>query len=217
MSWRLGIGGLALVAVVAAMGGSAEADRDGCKVPRGSTVFAKSRYAVVYEDSRGRDFGCLFSLGRRAELIDANTDYTNPFTLAGRYVAYPQTSSEPDGTTFYLLTVFDLRQGGWHTLSGIYADPPDYEVNHESAGIKTDLVLKKNGSVAWISCYPYLGDTDSTNCSRGPGFPLEVWRTDRRGTKLLDAYTDVGKRSLKRRGSTISWRHGSKRRTAQLK
>lgn len=204
---------VALVAMIAAMGGSAEADRDGCKRPRGSTVFARSKYAVVYEDSRGRDFGCLFSLGQRAELIDAYTDYTNPFTLAGRYVAYPQTSQDPDGTEYYLLTVFDLRQGGWHTLSGIYANPP--EPPHQATGIKTDLVLKKNGSVAWISCYPYMGDIDSTNCHRNP--PLQVWRTDRRGTKLLDASTELRKHSLKRRGSTITWRDGSKTRTAQLK
>jgi hypothetical protein len=216
MAWRLGMGVFALVAVIAAMGGSAEADRDGCKRPRGSTVLAKSKYAVVYEDSRGRDFGCLFSLGQRAELIDAHTDFTNPFTLAGRYVAYPQTSSDPDGTIYYLLTVFDLRQGGWHTLSGIYADPPEDQSRHEDIGIKTDLVLKKNGSVAWISCFPY-GDEDSTNCRRDPSIPLEVWRTDRRGTKLLDASTDLHKHSLKRRGSTITWRDGSETRTAQLK
>src|SRR3954466_15857482 len=117
------MGGLALVAVIAAMGGSAEADRHGCKKPRGFHVEVKSKYAVVYSGPTGDDpvYGCLFSRGRLVELYDAVANYT----LAGRYVAYEQISYEPEGTVYYLLTVFDLRRRTWHTISPSWIWPED--------------------------------------------------------------------------------------------
>lgn len=209
------MGGLALVAVIAAMAASAEADRQGCKKPRGYTVDAKTRYAVVYSGPTADDpvYGCLFSLGKRARLYDVSGDVT----LAGRYVAYPQTSYEPDGTVYYLLTVFDLRLRRWHTLSSAYVHVSHGNPDGEDSALVTDVALKKNGAVAWISCYPIFETPNQNDCFRDPDVPPEVWRTDRRGTKMLDASADVGLRSLKRKGLTISWRHGSSRRSAQLK
>jgi hypothetical protein len=85
------------------------------------------------------------------------------------------------------------------------------------AGLAKDLVLKKNGSVARISCAPIFATADQSDCYMDPDAPPEVWRTDLRGTKMLDASADIGLRSLKRRGSTITWRDGSALRHAQLK
>jgi hypothetical protein len=202
-----------LVATVSA--GSAEARDRGCEIPRGYTVDAKTRYAVVYSGPTADDpvYGCLFSLGRRAELYDVDGDVT----LAGRYVAYPQTSYEPDGTIYYLLTVFDLRRRRWHTISSAYVNVSHGNRDGEDGGEVTDVALKKNGSVAWISCAPIFGNPDQNDCFRDPDIPPEVWRTDRRGTRKLDTSAELGLRSLKRHGSTITWRHGSTTRTAQLK
>jgi hypothetical protein len=200
--------------VLAAAGvGSADASHRGCKVPQGGKVKARTKYAVVYYDSRGRDFGCLFSVGRRAELYDVDGDVT----LAGRYVAYPQTSYDPDGTIYYLLTVFDLRRRRWHTLSSAYVQVSHGNQDGEDDALITHVTLKKNGSVAWISCSPIYGSPDNNDCFKDPDIPPEVWRTDHRGTKMLDASADIRLRSLKRRGNAITWRDGSQRRTAQLK
>ena len=195
--------------------GSAEARHRSCAKPHGYTVEAKTRYAVVYSGPTADDpvYGCLFSLGKRARLYDVAGDVT----LAGRYVAYPQTSYEPDGTIYYLLTVYDLRRRRWHTISSAYVDVSHGNRDGEDSAEVTDVALKKNGSVAWISCAPIFGTPDQNDCFRDPDTPPEVWRTDRRGTKRLDASADLGLRSLKRRGSTITWRHGSTTRTAQLK
>jgi hypothetical protein len=204
---------LAIVLLATAGAAPAEASHRGCAIPRGSTVEARTKYAVVYYDSRNRDWGCLFSVGRRAQLYDVD----GKVTLAGRYVAYPQTSYDPDGTVYYLITVFDLRKRRWHTLSSAYVAVSDGNRDGEDSAVVTDVALKKNGSVAWISCFPIFGTPDQHDCFRDPDIPPEVWRTDRRGTKRLDAAANVGLHSLKRRGSTITWRRGSETRHAQLK
>jgi hypothetical protein len=208
------IGKLAAVtALVLAMTPSVATAKRACAKPHGYTVEAKTRYAVVYSGPTGDDpsYGCLFSRGRLVELYDAVDNYT----LAGRYVAYEQNSYEPEGTVYYLLTVFDLRRRTWHTISPAWIWPDDSgNKDGEDLGYVADVVLRKNGSVAWISCRPvYLADYDCGDV----GAPTEVWRRDSHGRKRLDASTGVRLRSLKREGSAITWRHGSKRRTAQLK
>ena len=60
-----------MVLLAVAGAGPAEASNRGCKVPRGSTVEARSKYAVVYYYSHYRDWGCLYSLGRRLTGNDA--------------------------------------------------------------------------------------------------------------------------------------------------
>ena len=204
---------VALLAAGTAVAASAEARHRGCAVPRGDAVEAKTRYAVVYVQDAEHIYGCLFSLGRRALLFDAE----DPLLLAGRYVAYEQVSYDPDSTVYYLLTVFDLRRRTAHSFSSLYEEQPPTASSRESQdpGMATDLVLKKNGSVAWISCWRF--PPGPGGCAVDADTPAEMWRTDSRGTKLLDASTDVRLRSLKRKGSTITWRHGTERRTARLK
>ena len=84
-------------------------------------------------------YGCLFSLGRRALLFDAET----PLLLAGRFVAYEQVSYDPDGSVYYLLTVFDLRRRAASSFSSLYEDQPPTHLSRESQdpGMATDLVL----------------------------------------------------------------------------
>jgi hypothetical protein len=69
------------------------------------------------------------------------------------------------------------------------------------------LVLKRNGSVAWIVSTNSLGTHQ-----RGVG----VRRADARGRALLDAGTAIGIQSLRLTGSTLHWRHGGQTRTASL-
>jgi hypothetical protein len=195
--------------------GSAAARHRGCAKPRGYTVEAKTRYAVVYSGPYGDSpvYGCLFSRGRLVRLYDADGNYT----LAGRYVAYEQVSYEPEGTVYFLLTVFDLRRRTWHTISPEWIWPDGSgSPDGEDDGLVMDIALRKNGSVAWISCRPI--PVNARDCrDRDRDTPAEVWRRDSRGRKRLDVASDIGLHTLVRRGATISWRHGSKRRTAQLK
>jgi hypothetical protein len=193
---------------------SAEAEHRACAKPHGYTVEAKTRYAIVYSGPTGDDpvYGCLFSRGRLVQLYDADYNYT----LAGRYVAYEQVTYEPEGTVYHLLTVFDLRRERWHTISPAWVWPDGGNQDGEDWGLVMDVVLKKNGSVAWISCTPV--PVNVYHCrDRDRDTPAEVWRVDSRGRKRLDVAAEIGLHTLVRQGSTITWRHGSKRRTAQLK
>jgi hypothetical protein len=202
---------IALLALAMAPWGSAAAARRACAKPHGYVVEVKTRYAVVYTQRRGEGaYGCLFSRGQLVPLYDS----VGAWTLAGRYVAFAQVSYYPDGTVYYLFTVVDLRRSAWHLIWPMYELVDGGSGDGEDWAFVTDVVLRKNGSAAWISCRPL---TASNHDCRGADEPTEVWRSDTRGRKRLDASTDVGLRSLKRKGSTITWRHGSKARTAQLR
>jgi hypothetical protein len=84
----------------------------------------------------------------------------------------------------------------------------------ESQGAVTDLTLKRNASVAWISCFGY----STRSCSNAP---YQVWRADRRAGKweheLLEESSDIQPRSLRRQDSTITWRRGEATRSASLR
>jgi hypothetical protein len=70
------------------------------------------------------------------------------------------------------------------------------------------LVLKADGAAAWIATSHSIGP---------PTFVRHLARLDNRGFKVLDSGRAPAARSLKLRGSTISWRHGNTIRTARLR
>jgi hypothetical protein len=202
-----------VVGIVVVAGGrpEAEAAAHRCVVPHGAKVFARSRNAVVYSGGPPtyRTYACL--RGGKARLRVASSAF---YELAGRYVAYSRAEFDPDGTDHYQLIVRDLRTGGYRHHPGIYKEP-GVDRNNSDAGV-TDVTLRKNGSVAWISCL--ASDTNGLHCYRPDAdYPYQVWRLDTRGLKKLDESAAIAKRSLERSVRKISWRDGGETKTATLK
>jgi hypothetical protein len=69
------------------------------------------------------------------------------------------------------------------------------------------IVVRSDGAVAWIS----TGGSIIRHARK-----TEVDRIDRRGEATLDRGSAIDTRSLRLRGSQLSWRHGSARRSATL-
>jgi hypothetical protein len=149
----------------------------------------------------------LFKVDRRVRLADFSPRYP----LAGRYVAYREVSEDPVAGTHYDVFVTNLRSGRARRVHPAFTNQTadDGTVNSTI----TDIVLKRNGSVAWISCPTRDGNAEF--CFRDG--PFQVWRLDRRGAKKLDSSAKVRRDSLRRTDSRISWRHGGAMRRASLR
>jgi hypothetical protein len=77
----------------------------------------------------------------------------------------------------------------------------------ESFATVTGLVLSGRGAVAWIA-------RSSSILSHRAS--IEVHAGDAQGTRRLDSGPQVEEGSLRLSGDTVSWRHGSIRRSARL-
>lgn len=77
----------------------------------------------------------------------------------------------------------------------------------ESFDSVASLVLRSDGSVAWITTVASPLARVST---------AEVHRADRHGAALLDSGPAINPRSLSLHGSTVSWTDGGSRRSASL-
>jgi len=136
------------------------------------------------------------------------------YRLAGRYVAYwdADGTAESGGRT-YSVAVHDLKRARVPYAVAAWGDRGSVYDDGIVPATITDIVLKPNRSVAWIACRTTRAH--ETRCRRPAR--RQLWRVDRRQDRLLDRGRRIRPRSLRRRGSTISWRHGKARRTASLK
>ncbi len=117
-------------------------------------------------------------------------------TLTGTIVAYEYFSFVGEDETF-LVVVRDLRNGRViHEMPTGTPIPPDpHAVGDGSTSI---IVVKSNGSVAWITKKPLKGETTE----------YQVHAVDRTGDRLLAIGTDIGPKSLALVGSTLYWAQG---------
>lgn len=185
--------------------------RSACAHAAGRTL-ASDREARVFRRSDhqgGFDLlGCAFDDNRivvlsQVDCVDQACTYFGNLRLAGRRTAYSldETSSNSDHA---VVEVRDLPSG--RTLHRSTFEPA---VDLGYTGGTTGLVLKRNGSVAWIraTCRP---EAPPTSCQ------YVVLRLDSRGRSRLDAGPDVVPNSLTLKGSTLSWLDGGERRFASL-
>ena len=120
--------------------------------------------------------------------------------MAGGVLALADERCGVDTGTTHIL-VRRLRDG--HVVAtGFAADTPGPE-SHTSV---TALVVKADAAVGWIA----------RAASVGGHTLVQVRRLDRHGARVLDSGSAVGTGSLRLRGTTLSWRHGSATRTAAL-
>jgi hypothetical protein len=141
-------------------------------------------------------------------LLCEHAEFTE-LTLAGNMLAFElydftgssrYQSAEPSS---YLIQVRDLKT---HRLvhsvpTGTSAPPPSKVLGN---GPAEGIVVKSNGSVAWIAVDGELPTT------------YQVWKIDKTGPHLLDMGTQIVPHSIALAGSTVYWTDGRAASSARL-
>lgn len=119
-------------------------------------------------------------------------------TLVGTMVAYEELTAtelpEGKGRATYLILVRNLQNGRWvhRAFTGVAR-----ESRYHGVGPLTALVLKSDGSVAWIA--------DVAGLSGFAPPEYEVHALDKGGSRLLASGTEIDPHSLALKGSALSW------------
>jgi translation elongation factor P/translation initiation factor 5A len=133
--------------------------------------------------------------------------------VAENYAGYNLSSFGRAGTSSTVV-VKNLRTGRTRRIVRRAGDPVQASIVVVEV---TDLVLKPNGSVAWIYDIGESRSFPVTSMSRTIEVRKASRGTDISVSTLLDAGLTVDTRSLAVRGSTISWKNAGQLRTAGLR
>lgn len=155
----------------------------------------------------GDVYGCSttgprsYRLGAAARTVREGS--VGPVALAGVHVAYGLSQFGVDTVSAQVI-VRNLGTGVRLRSESATTHALGVEFFQSVAAV----VVKPDGAVAWI------GQGGSII---HPGRrEIEVNRADSRGQALLDSGTGIDVRSLRLRGSTVSWRHAGRVRSASL-
>jgi hypothetical protein len=179
--------------------------------PRGTRVVRSSQESTVFRRPASI-YGCLFGRGAPVHLTSDNIFPRRTIALAGPLVAYGADYTE-DRNFYTDLKVTDLRDEG----SGI-----NRTVSLETTrrGELAATRLRADGAVAWISCprkrsaYGRL----SRACARSGGRLKHVWALDAHADerRLLDSGRRIEPRSLRLRGTRLTWRRAGALRESEM-
>lgn len=209
-----GIVAVAGIATVASIATAAQSERSAVTIgpgpascePAHAHTLDRSSTAVVYA-LNGTAYACLTPAGT-AYKLGSRTDcnmffYASPFALAGDDVAYGSTFCGVD-SGYSQVIVRSLDSGK------VLRDRPgtSRSLVEQEGGIRS-LVLKADGSVAWIATEAQLGN-DANRL-------LQVRKDDIGGDTLLSSSLAVLPSSLKLHGSRLTWRDAGKLRSATLR
>jgi hypothetical protein len=217
---------MAIVAVACIATGSPPAlgrssgERPTAKCPPASShAVAVSLQATVFEAHEPGGFadelglyGCV--LGRRQAYhlggtpdcgIASTCSGVQREQLVGTVVAYESFFSGMESRWY--VAVLDLHTGRLlhHVATG---SPVHRAPNAAGVGPITALVVKTNGSVAWIAEDYERASPETDTSPRVPYY--DVYAADKAGTRLLAAGLEVNPSSLALAGSTIYWTQAGK-------
>jgi hypothetical protein len=165
--------------------------------PPGADALAEGLESRIYRLPDRGVHACLFSTGHSRRLDDASTPVAGRVAIAGPYAAYASTLAGADQPGTAVL-VADLRSAA---APAVVVIGPAAEVP-----AVTDLVLSRDGAVAWIAERLQDGQTIRQVARRRPGAALEVLGTGAR--------TAAG--SLRLRDGRLSWWDGPVQLRARL-
>ncbi|MFL5895381.1 MAG: calcium-binding protein [Thermoleophilaceae bacterium] len=179
--------------------------------PPGSNTLATTATARVFSLTVEREtytYGCLLGvrglmeLGGMSEFGDS--DFVDLLQLAGPYAGFAYSYQGP-ASSYTQVHVVDLRSGAVVHVGGAGPD------NGDDNGAVTDLVMKPNGSVAWIGA----GLTWNAATRQNERVTI-VGKIDTGGYAELDRGDDIDAGSLRLDGSALSWTNAGRPRTATL-
>jgi hypothetical protein len=166
----------------------------------GGRVFQQLR--LLNDEFYPHSYACLFSENKRIELGRNWDDESIELPhLTAPYAGYESIECGV-GSCFSVITVRDLRDGSVLRNAAVSPAPvPGQPAPAES------LVLKANGSVAWIvDRAAFMGSPRS----------IDVVAEDTAGRRILDSGLDIDPQSLALTGSTLTWQKGGTTRSATL-
>jgi hypothetical protein len=197
------VAALCAAAVPAATAPPAAASHGCSASARGAQVVTRVSDAIVFA-KRGNLYGCIFSQGTVRRLPDegGGIDVTPPNgpMLGGRFVAY-STIGSAAGDEFDRLYVYDIRRGR--------------RFLQVSSNFITDIVVKRNGSVAWVE-----GSTVDPGADRPPAHQVRKFDAElREGVLLVDRGADIDPDSLVLGPdrTDVRWLRGGSERSAPLR
>ncbi len=199
--------GAGLALAVATVAGSAVSARAaaGC-VPAGDTVIAASTRAAVYSSS-GTVFGCdsvtrhTVRLGSVGVSCLGTTGRVASVTVTGRLVGYSLTQCGVDVISARVV-VRDLATG-----RAVVSDPAATVVEVEGLESVGKVVLASDGAVAW---------TVQSSSIVAHRTVREVIAARGSRERVLATGPRIGLRSLRLKGSTLSWADGTRTSRASL-
>jgi hypothetical protein len=173
--------------------------------PPAARSLALTRVARVFQQGK-IVYGCSVRARHSYRLGSAgfctNSDRVGPIALAGEVAAYGVQRCGVDTGTAQVV-VRRLSDGRvLHTAPATSRVP-----GAESYQSVASLVVKADGAVGWIG---------AAHSIIGHGAVIEVHRFDRSGQAQLDQGAEVGLRSLRLRGSQLTWLHSGSTRSASL-
>jgi hypothetical protein len=198
--------GLAWLAALTAGPAAARPTAVSCGPGHAKTLAADGAARVYSHD--GNVYGCAraghesFRLGSVANSMSEGR--AGPIALAGVDVAYGLTYYGVD-TISADVVVRSLTDGAVLRRQNSYTGQlgPEYFETVE------DIVVKRDGSVAWIA--------SGGSVISGTPAGIEVEKSDRSSSTLLDKSKQIAKRSLRLHGSRLRWRDGRAIRHATLR
>lgn len=195
----------ASVAAITASGAMADDHAAPACGPASARTIAADTPARVYATA-GEAYGCVRG-ETRAYLLGTTGDisgvaHIETVRVAGHLVAYGLRTNGVD-TGHVTINLRDLGPG---TL--IAQRPATTRIGIEGFQSIESLVLKADGSLAWISTARSIGK---------PTFVRQLLRLDRQGFRVLDSGPDLDATSLALDGSIITWDHGANARSATLR
>jgi hypothetical protein len=179
-------------------------------------VLARSGKTRVYGVKRERVFegaggiyACRYPRGKPHRLNRQGTFGLNDlvgFTFAGHFVAFEEDFGSAAGGAAYDVVVRDLRDGRLVVDLSVSERGGDLDDSAEA------LLLKPNGSVAWLASTGPPGDSEDHGL-------YEIHVADRDGVRMLDQDTAIAPDSLRLSADHrhVSWLHANERRTASIR
>jgi hypothetical protein len=176
-------------------------------------VIARAGASIVYTlpnvRDGGRAYGCQgphgrpHTINRRGEW---GRNYLDSFVFAGPFVAFEEDWGSAAGDAMYSVVVRDIRTGR------IVVDASVSERAGDVGDYADVLLLKRNGSVAWLAATGPEGESENHDTR-------EVHVADRDGIRLLDTDVAVAKDSLEMSPDHLSvgWLHGTEMRRAAFR
>ena len=158
-------------------------------------------FGCAYGHQRSYDFGVVPVTG----CLTTACGGVRRAVLAGTFAAY-ETFFTAEEERWYVV-VRDLRNGRIlrHLPTGT---PLKHRANIAGVGPVVGLVVKADGSVAWIAEDFERSSPPTPTSEEAPYF--DVYAADRSGTRLLAAGLDVSPSSLALAGSALYWTQGGK-------